>query len=51
MVSEIIMMWFGNNLYEMRVPKVEGGFKGLKLPREVIDKVYLKNAEKWLSGK
>ena len=27
-----------------------GELKGLHLPREVIDKIYLKNAEKWLSG-
>jgi hypothetical protein len=31
----------------MRVPKVEGEFKGMKLPKEVIDKIYRKNAEKW----
>jgi predicted TIM-barrel fold metal-dependent hydrolase len=31
----------------MRVPKVEQEFKGLKLPREVVDKIYRKNAEKW----
>jgi hypothetical protein len=31
----------------MRVPKVEGEFEGLKLPREVVDKIYRKNAEKW----
>lgn len=31
----------------MRVPKVDGEFKGLKLPREVIDKIYRRNAEKW----
>jgi predicted TIM-barrel fold metal-dependent hydrolase len=31
----------------MRVPKVEGEFKGLKLPCEVVDKIYRKNAEKW----
>ena len=30
----------------MRVPKVEGEFRGLKLPREVIDKIYRINAEK-----
>lgn len=30
----------------MRVPKVEGEFKGLKLPREVVDKIYRTNAEK-----
>lgn len=35
---------------KMRVPKVEGEFKGLKLPREVVDKIYRKNAEKWLPG-
>jgi predicted TIM-barrel fold metal-dependent hydrolase len=35
---------------EMRVPKVDGAFKGLKLPREVIDKIYYKNAVKWLPG-
>jgi len=28
-----------------------GELKGLKLPGEVMDKIYLKNAEKWLSGK
>lgn len=31
----------------MRVPKVDGEFKGLKLPREVVDKIYRRNAEKW----
>ena len=30
----------------MRVPKVEGEFKGLKLPREVVDKIYRTNAVK-----
>jgi len=30
--------------------EVDGEFKGLKLPREVIDKIYRKNAEKWLPG-
>lgn len=33
---------------KMKVPKVEKEFKGLKLPREVVDKIYRKNAEKWL---
>ena len=33
---------------KMKVPKVEKEFNGLKLPREVVDKIYLKNAEKWL---
>jgi predicted TIM-barrel fold metal-dependent hydrolase len=27
-----------------------GEFKGLKLPKEVIDKIYRKNAEKWIHG-
>lgn len=35
---------------KMRVPKVEGEFRGLKLPRQVIDKIYRKNAEKWFPG-
>jgi predicted TIM-barrel fold metal-dependent hydrolase len=35
---------------QMTVPKVEGTFRGLKLPREVIDKIYRKNAEKWMPG-
>jgi predicted TIM-barrel fold metal-dependent hydrolase len=35
---------------EMRAPQVEGEFKGLKLPRQVIDKIYRKNAEKWFPG-
>lgn len=34
----------------MRVPKVDGEFKGLKLPREVVDKIYYKNAQKWIPG-
>jgi predicted TIM-barrel fold metal-dependent hydrolase len=28
-----------------------GELRGLHLPREVVDKIYLKNAEKWLSGR
>jgi len=35
---------------KMIVPKVEGEFRGLKLPKEVIDKIYRKNAEKWFPG-
>ncbi len=31
---------------KMKVPKVEKEFNGLKLPKEVVDKIYLKNAEK-----
>ena len=30
------------------LPAVDGTYKGLKLPREVVDKIYRKNAEKWL---
>ncbi|MEJ7770003.1 MAG: amidohydrolase family protein [Chitinophagaceae bacterium] len=32
---------------KMKVPKVEKEFSGLKLPKHVVDKIYLKNAEKW----
>ncbi len=35
---------------EMEVPKVKGKFKGMKLPREVVDKIYRNNAEKWYPG-
>jgi predicted TIM-barrel fold metal-dependent hydrolase len=31
----------------MKVPKVENEFRGLRLPRTVVDKIYCKNAEKW----
>lgn len=31
----------------MEVPNVNGKFKGLKLPKSVIDKIYRINAEKW----
>lgn len=34
----------------MLVPKVDGEFKGLKLPGEVVDKIYRTNAEKWFPG-
>ena len=34
----------------MQSSEVEGDFKGLKLPREVIDKIYHTNAEKWIPG-
>lgn len=33
---------------EMKVPKVAHTFNGLKLPKTVVDKIYRKNAEKWL---
>jgi len=35
---------------KMNQPKSIGEFKGLKLPREVVDKIYLRNAEKWIPG-
>ncbi len=35
---------------EMSVTDFEGKFLGLKLPKEVIDKIYRKNAEKWFPG-
>lgn len=34
---------------EMTIPSVEGAFKGLKLSKQVIDKIYYKNAENWLN--
>jgi hypothetical protein len=34
----------------MEAPEVEGKFKALHLPKEVIDKIYRKNAEKWFPG-
>jgi predicted TIM-barrel fold metal-dependent hydrolase len=34
----------------MQVPKVDGTFKGLHLPRKVVDKIYKKNAEIWYPG-
>jgi amidohydrolase family protein len=35
---------------KMTVPKVNGEFRGLKLPAHVVDKIYYKNAEKWIVG-
>lgn len=32
----------------MTDPDVNGSFRGLKLPKEVVEKIYLKNAERWL---
>src|SRR5690606_2524626 len=34
----------------MQVPKVHGTFKGLHLTKEVIDKIYVRNAKKWFPG-
>ena len=36
--------------HKMKVPDVENEFNGLHLPREVIDKIYRKNAERWING-
>jgi hypothetical protein len=35
---------------EMSVPDFSEKFKGLKLPKQVIDKIYHTNAEKWFPG-
>lgn len=35
---------------KMHDGNVNGEFRGLKLPRKVIDKIYRKNAETWLPG-
>jgi predicted TIM-barrel fold metal-dependent hydrolase len=35
---------------EMTVSSFNGSFKGLKLPKEVMDKIYHSNAEKWFPG-
>jgi predicted TIM-barrel fold metal-dependent hydrolase len=35
---------------EMSVSSFTGTFKGLKLPKQVIDKIYHTNAEKWFPG-
>ncbi len=35
---------------EMSSWEVNGSFKGLKLPKSVIEKIYYKNAEKWFPG-
>jgi predicted TIM-barrel fold metal-dependent hydrolase len=34
----------------MKVPKVEREFRALRLPREVVDKIFRRNAEKWFPG-
>lgn len=35
---------------KLSIPLIEGEFQGLNLPREVVDKIYRKNAERWLPG-
>jgi hypothetical protein len=34
----------------MKVPKVEKEFKGMRLPKSVVDKIYKLNAQKWFAG-
>jgi predicted TIM-barrel fold metal-dependent hydrolase len=34
----------------MVVPKVQGKFRGLRLPRRVVDKIYFGNAMRWYPG-
>lgn len=46
-------IWFRHWVFftsgeQMDAPKVQGEFQGLKLPREVVDKIYSLNAKKWL---
>ncbi len=33
----------------MNTPEFEGDFRGLKLPREVVDKIYYGNAQEWFA--
>jgi len=33
----------------MTSPAVDGAFRGVKLPRTVIDKIYLTNSERWIT--
>lgn len=35
----------------MKVSEVNGEFQGLKLPKEVVDKIYYHNAVKWFKIK
>ena len=35
----------------LRTPEVDGAFQGLKLPRDVIDKVYRTNSSRWFPTK
>ena len=34
----------------LRSPDLNGAFRGLKLPRAVVDKLYRTNAERWFPG-
>lgn len=33
---------------EFTLPGIEGSYKGLRLPKEVVDKIYWRNASEWL---
>lgn len=35
---------------KMSAKEVKGEFYGLRLPREVVDKIYYKNAQRWIPG-
>jgi len=47
--------WFGHWKFftsneTLTDPEVTGSYKGLHLPKEVVDKFYFKNAQKWIPG-
>ena len=47
--------WFHDWKYfvsseEMQAPAIFGTFRGLALPKEIIDKIFRVNAEKWYPG-
>jgi predicted TIM-barrel fold metal-dependent hydrolase len=47
--------WYGHWKFfatdeELSDPQVTGKFNGLHLPKEVIDKIYFSNAQRWLPG-
>ena len=48
--SRIVYWTFFTTDEKMNEPNSIGEFKGLKLPRELVDKIYRRNAEKWLPG-
>ena len=55
-MEEIVMkVWLQDWKYfvtslDMEVEQVNGSFKGLELPKEVVDKIYYLNAKRWLPG-
>jgi predicted TIM-barrel fold metal-dependent hydrolase len=53
--KKIHNVWFQDWVFftmdeNMQAPDVAGTFRGLKLPQEVINKIYYKNAEQWYPG-